>query len=1005
MKKWLKRIGLTIVILAVLLVGVGWAISYFYKDEVIDAVVEQSNKHITGRLDVTDASISLFKSFPSIQVRLDDVVVEGPDFEGRRDSLAFVKYLYLKAPLNNLWVKDGQYTVEEVIVSEPTIRAITYDKSYQNWSITKPSDANDNAPSSLTVNLEKIKIEQGNVLYLDAISGTAFQVTGMDHESQGAFGNENFKLISTTTAESVSMKSGNKTYLDQLPVDAKLDLGIDQKQGMYQVEKGELILGKYPVDISGNVQQESDAYAMDLELSSMSSSLLNLMAISPYLKQSIAEQIDANGDLSLSGTVKGKLDIPHNNYPALDLAVKMNNGSFKVDEFPERIEKLFADLRIKKAQGDLDKLNIEARQLNFELDDNPFTTSFIADHLLSDIHAEGEAKGKLDFEKLNHIFSFEEMGVRAGELDLDLAFNIKKSYIDNNDFDKVDAAGFVKGKNIKYVYNDQNIYVNDLDLDVNKKLIDIKKFEGNLDDSPFKLVGKVTDPLHMLSDRKKWKADVDIEFDKININTFIANDDTNAPDIQKEIPKYLKNGEIAFNARGKELKYQAYDFKNVKTEAIYTFDKLSLKNTKAQLFEDAYKTEGRIENIAAYLYENGSIEGSLKADANSIHVDNFLSKESTNEGASPKEAQPFQPPQRINLTVNTNSPTVYYDNMKMNNLRGKVILDDGRVRFQDIVTEMLDGTIHASGAYQIQSTGEPKLDLNTKIKSMSFSQAFKTFNSWEALMPIGKYIEGRFNTEFDMASVLDNSYFPKIETISLDGVMQTLDGVIKEWTPLKKLNEKLNLDIFSNLSIDNTWNKIHINDGNVTVDPFEKTVKGVDLTIQGSHGLDRQMDYQIRAVIPKKILDQAGWTKASNAALSDINKQFSNLGVDELKVDKIPINIKMTGTMKNPNISFSVEKPNAKDLVTNIKDAAKKEINSKVDSVKTEVKKTTTAIKDTVKNTVKKEVKKEIGKILTGEQSDTTKNDPKKNVEDAAKKEIDKVKDKIGKWNPFKKGN
>ena len=49
------------------------------------------------------------------------------------------------------------------------------------------------------------------------------------------------------------------------------------------------------------------------------------------------------------------------------------------------------------------------------------------------------------------------------------------------------------------------------------------------------------------------------------------------------------------------------------------------------------------------------------------------------------------------------------------------------------------------------------------LKDLGFQQAFNTLNTFQYLAPIGKYIEGKFNSTLILDGILDQNLMPKIQ--------------------------------------------------------------------------------------------------------------------------------------------------------------------------------------------------------------------------------------------------
>ena len=127
-------------------------------------------------------------------------------------------------------------------------------------------------------------------------------------------------------------------------------------------------------------------------------------------------------------------------------------------------------------------------------------------------------------------------------------------------------------------------------------------------------------------------------------------------------------------------------------------------------------------------------------------------------------------------------------------------------------------------------------------------------------------------------------------------------------------------------------------------------VKDIEMEVGGSHGFDQSMDYTIHLKIPRAMIGTKG-----NQVINDLVTKVSSKGVPVKVGETVNLNVKMLGTITNPDIKLDL-KESASTLTDDLKDQAKDMAQAKIDSSKK-------AIKDTVQS-LKKEVVKAAGEKL-----------------------------------------
>ena len=265
-------------------------------------------------------------------------------------------------------------------------------------------------------------------------------------------------------------------------------------------------------------------------------------------------------------------------------------------------------------------------------------------------------------------------------------------------------------------------------------------------------------------------------------------------------------------------------------------------------------------------------------------------------------------------------------------------------------------------------------------------------------MPIGKFLNGKLNSQFNMSGILGQDMMPQITTLSGIGNLLMLDGVLTSFAPLDKLANTLKVNELKNISAKNIKAFIEFSNGKVLVKPFKIKVKGIDMEIGGLHGLNQDMDYTINMNIPREMISDKG-----NSIVNDLQTKAKNVGANIVLANLIPVQVKMGGSIKNPTVSTNL-KQTGSSLANDLKNQIQTFAQTKVDAVKAQTDSAKKALADTIKSTknlIIKNAKDELIKQMLGNKDTVQKTG---NPIDDTKKQIEqKGKGLLDKFNPFKK--
>jgi len=270
---------------------------------------------------------------------------------------------------------------------------------------------------------------------------------------------------------------------------------------------------------------------------------------------------------------------------------------------------------------------------------------------------------------------------------------------------------------------------------------------------------------------------------------------------------------------------------------------------------------------------------------------------------------------------------------------------------------------------------------------------------------------------------------PDLNTLSMSGFIETLNSALAGFEPLSKLGDKLGLSEIKNLNLDNTKNWFEVVDGFMELKETNKVIKGIDITASGKHGLGKDMDYNFDMIIPRAMLKKNSLTAKAETGLSMLENEASKIGLNISQGPNLFVNVKMTGSIRNPQFKIT-PKPTAggafkdvaenaindaaqkaKDSITNVfntkkqelKDTVTNRVNKEIDKAKTKAQDAANKAMDSLKNKMKEEANMRLDSLAKKVISDSLKQKAKDVINKETNGGVDKIKDKIKDFNPFKK--
>ena len=405
--------------------------------------------------------------------------------------------------------------------------------------------------------------------------------------------------------------------------------------------------------------------------------------------------------------------------------------------------------------------------------------------------------------------------------------------------------------------------------------------------------------------------------------------------------------------------YTDEDGKTMKiSRALVSFDpsRVNLKQFNATTGKTDLAVTGVLENFYGFVFKNQELKGNFNLNSNQMAVSDFMTSK-TDAKKQTKANEAMKIPAFLNCSLTANANTVFYDNLVLKNVSGKIIIKDQKATLENGKTAIFGGLITFNGEV---STKEKisNFNMDLELNGVDIAKTFTQLDMMKKIAPIAGVINGKLNSKIKVSGNLnDKEMTPDLKSITGDLMGQLLSTTVNSSnsTLLTALDNKLGFVDLKKLNLNDLKAALTFKDGKVNVKPFEIKYQDIKATIGGSHGFDQLMNYNLKLDVPSKYLG------------TEINNLIGKLTpTDAKKFETIPINAILTGNFKNPNITTDVKQATT-TLVTNLVKQQKDKLIQQGTSTLGNIIQNNTKPKDTSKTaTPKPDVKTQAKDLLNG---------------------------------------
>jgi hypothetical protein len=442
---------------------------------------------------------------------------------------------------------------------------------------------------------------------------------------------------------------------------------------------------------------------------------------------------------------------------------------------------------------------------------------------------------------------------------------------------------------------------------------------------------------------------------------------------QKKIDQFTAGGTASIS----NLVYVAKDYPTGLTihtaTASFAPQKIDVSTVQGKYLGTNFTANAVVNNLLNYLFQQKPLQASITLNADKIKLNDWLgtSTDTTVKGAA---ASAFVVPQNIDMLLNAEVDEVLYDNIQLRTVKGSIALKDEAILLNNVQANVFDGRAQMSGTYSTKMNKQkPAISFTYQVDKVDVQKTFTAVNTFQKLMPIGKFIAGKLTSTLVVNGNLGDNMLPDYNSLTGNGNLLLIEGFLSKFAPVDKAAAVLGIKELDNISLKEVKNYIEFANGKVLIKPFKVQTNGVDMEIGGMQGFNQSINYVVNAAIPRALMGNKG-----NELVNNLVSQVNQNGVPLKVGDKVNVVFNIDGFLSNPTIKTNLRE-STKNLTEQLKQQAIDFAKAKVDSTKTAIK---SAGKDTIASIKKQAVvlaKEEIAKQIFGNknQSDSATSKPK----------------------------
>lgn len=437
-------------------------------------------------------------------------------------------------------------------------------------------------------------------------------------------------------------------------------------------------------------------------------------------------------------------------------------------------------------------------------------------------------------------------------------------------------------------------------------VVNINPFSLSMAGNPFSVTATVKTPLSDLDFAAAAKGTLNLGMIKdvypledMELNGVVTADmDLNGRMSYIEKEQYEKlnaNGTLSLN----NMLLKMSDMPDIdikKSTFTFTPRYLNLSETTVNIGQNDITANCRLENYMAFALQGKTIKGNLNISSNYFNLGDFMNGTDTTEVVADTTAMSvIEIPRNIDFTMMANMKKVVLDKMEFNDMKGNLVIRDGKVDMKNLSLNTMGGSVVVNGYYSTATNPKsPDLDAAFNINGLSFAQTYESLDMVKQMAPIFEGLKGNFSGNIKIDTKLDEQMSPVLNSMQGNGSLSTKDISLSGVNVIDQVADALKKEDLKNITVKDMKIDFVIKNGRLETNPFDINMGQTVMNLSGSTGLDQTIDYKGKIKLP------------------------ASTGISQLTT----VDLKIGGTFTSPKVSIDT-KSMVNQATEVIKDAAK----------------------------------------------------------------------------------
>ncbi len=456
MKKFIKVFLITFLsLIGVLIISISIVLWIVFTPQRLTPIVrKQAAKYLTCGSEIGSVELTFFSTFPDFGLKVNRLALINPVAGSQNDTLVSVNEFVGVVDAAAYW-KKKEVVIKGLELNGGSVNVFSDSLGHTNYDIFKADTTTTPAPSETAapdIDIRIIALRDVNINYNDLSLKLNSVIRNLTARIYGTVAQDSISGNINVSRSDISFEYGGEKYLQDASVQFDLPVDVILSRQYIKLRNATFAVNDLELMVDGTVENDTVGKNIitDLEYRLSSWQLKDLLALVPPSFNSYLKGVEADGQLTLQGSVRGIMN--DNAYPLMDLHMLLEKGSLRYPGLDLPLHDIAGDVIIHTDLKTNSLSYVRINNLSARTPRSSFKTSGLINHLFGDIYCNLTSDAGLTLDEFNSMIPRDMKVNLKGKASGQIRSRFSMSQVEKMQIEKMKLSGSLRlsGLDVSY---------------------------------------------------------------------------------------------------------------------------------------------------------------------------------------------------------------------------------------------------------------------------------------------------------------------------------------------------------------------------------------------------------------------------------------------------------------------------------------------------------------------------------------------------------------------------